>query len=234
MHAQQQERTQYERRRIEGERLSGTDSEHDRGGQCRADEEGDVGHRFGQCLGVLDQRLGNGLGNQAGVGRLEERLRSAEQRLDQDDLPDPDRAEEDQRRQDRVQRASYRVGGDHDAMARQAIRPHAAEQQQRHEGEGLRPEHGAEVGGRAGALRDVQRDRHDHHAVADHAGGLTEEQVAKILVAQDAQVRLHCSLSNGRVRRDDAPRARPPQASAGGGGGAWSHGRALQSIALPQ
>ena len=95
------------------------------------EQERHVRRRFGQRSGVLDQRLGNGLREQAAVSGLEERLRGAEQRLDHDDLPYPGRAREYQHRECRVQQRTDRVGRDHDPMARNAVRPHAADEQQR-------------------------------------------------------------------------------------------------------
>ena len=52
-------------------------------------QEGEVRHPFGQRAGVVVQLLGHRLGDQSGVGGLEERLRGAVTGLDHDDLPNP-------------------------------------------------------------------------------------------------------------------------------------------------
>ena len=186
MHAHQQQRAENERRSVERERLAGTNAQHERGGEQRPDQEGQVRGRLAQRLGVLDAGLGHGLRDQARVRGLEERLGGAEPGLDQDDVPEPHGAGENEHGQRRVKRGARQVGGDHDPVAGQAIRPHAAEQQQHHERQRLRSEHQSEVGRRPGAQRDEQRQRHDDDAVADHAGRLAEEQISEVLVAQNA------------------------------------------------
>ena len=160
-----------------GERPAGARPEHERGRQRRA---GELGRPSRSCrrrrLGLLDLVLGHGLRHQPGVGRAEERLGRAEQRLDHDDLPDLDGAGEDQHRQQRVQREAHEVGDDHHPVARQPVGPHAADQQEADERQRVRREHDADVGRRAD-LGDVQRERDEHDAVADRARRLAEQTV---------------------------------------------------------
>jgi hypothetical protein len=222
---QQQQRTDQERGGVERKRLTGADAEHQRRRQRRADHDREVRHRLGQRGRLLDHRLGHRLRDQACVGRLEERACGAEQRLDHDQLPDPDRAGEDQHRDRHMQRRADRVGRDHDPMARQAVGPDAAEQHQRDHRQRLRGEHEPKVGRRACQPRDENRQGHDHDLVADRAGGLAEEQIAEVLVAQDALVRTHGTHSEEGKRRELRRTRRP---SAGGGRGAQ---RATVSVA---
>ena len=92
----------------------------------------------------------------------------------------------------------------------------------------LRSQDEAEVGRRARALRDEQRQRHDDHAVADRAGRLAEEQISEVGVAQNAQVRTHKTLS--RKRTETARRRERPARSAPSGS-ECSHGRERSNIA---
>ncbi len=227
MHAHRQQRADDKRRGVERERLAGPDAEHEQRGQSGSDEERQVRHRLGDRFRVLKQLRRHGLRDQPGVRRLEEGLREPEQNLDHDELPDRERPREDQRREQRVQHRAGHVGGDDDSLPGQSVGPDAAEQQQRHKRERLRSENKSQVRRRAGALRDVQRERDEHDAVADRAGGLTEEQISKVGEAQDAQIRTHGTHS---TERDQTARRRKdgrPGASARGGGTALSHGRAL-------
>ena len=57
----------------------------------------------------------------------------------------------------------------HDAVTRQPVGPHSAEQEQRYERQRLACEDQPEASRRAGRLGDVQRDRDHHNAIADHA-----------------------------------------------------------------
>jgi hypothetical protein len=136
----------------------------------------------------LDLGLGHRLRQQPVGRRTEERLGGAEQRLDHDQLPDPRAVSEDQHGEQRMQREAHEIGDDHHAVARQAIGPHAAEQQKRHQRKARGREHQSEIGGAAREIDHEQRQRDDHNAVADHARGLREPQVAEVAVAQDAQL----------------------------------------------
>ena len=132
-----------ERQRVDRERPAGAEPEHERGRERRA---GELGHGLDVAaggLGLLDLLLGHRLRHQPGVGRPEERLGGAEQRLDHDDVPDLDGAGEDQHREQRVQREADQVGDDHHAVARQPVGPHAADQQERDERQRRRREHDA-------------------------------------------------------------------------------------------
>ena len=75
-----------------------------------------------------------------------------------------------------VQREAHEVGGDDDPPPRQAVSPHASEEQQQHERRGVGGEHDADVGRVPRALRDVEREHDDDHAVADRADQLAEPQ----------------------------------------------------------
>ena len=228
MNAQQKQRAEHEGRGVERERLARTDPEHDDGRERRPDQEREVCGRLGQRASVLDHVLWHGLRQQAAVGGLEERLGGAERSLDHHDLPNLNRAGEDQCGQKCMQARAREVGDDHDPVARQPVRPHAAKQDQRHQGQGLGPQHEAEIGRRTCALGDEQRQRDRDRAIADRTGRLTKEQISKTRVAQDAQIRLHRTLSTGWY---DGTAGQPRSASAGGGCGRCGHGREVTIIA---
>ncbi len=145
MDPHRQQRTDDEGRRVEGERLARTDAEHEQRGDRGPDEERQVRHRLGDRLGVLEQGRGHGLGNEAGVRGLKERLRAAEQDLDHDEFPDRQRPREDERSKQRMQCRARQVGGDDDPLPRQTVSPHSAEEQQGDERERLRAEDESEV-----------------------------------------------------------------------------------------
>ena len=148
-------------------------------------ELGDGLERAARRLRVLDQLLRHGLRHEPGVGRAEERLGGAEQRLDHDEVPDLDPAGEDQRREQRVEREADQVGRDHHPVTRQPIRPDPAEQQERDHRQRGGGQHDADVGGRAD-VGHIQRERDEHDLVADGAGGLTDEEVAEVSLGEDA------------------------------------------------
>jgi hypothetical protein len=68
-------------------------------------------------------------------------------------------------------------------LARHPVGPHAAEQEERDERQGVRGQHDADVGGRAD-LRHVQRERHGDDAVAERAGRLAVEQQPEVAMGE--------------------------------------------------
>jgi hypothetical protein len=85
-----------------------------------------------------------------------------------------------------VQAGADDVRRDHQPRPRQAVGPDPADQEERHQRDQLRPEHDADVGGVAGQVRDEQRQRDDHDAVAHHARPLREPEVPEGGVPQDS------------------------------------------------
>ena len=140
-----------------------------------------------QGVGLLDLRLRHRLRQQSVGGGAEERLGGAEQRLDHDELPDPELAGDDQGGEQRVQGEAREVGHDHHAMARQAVGPHAADQHEADQRQGVRSQHQAEVGRAAGQIDHEQGEGDGHDAVADHARRLGEPQEAEIAVPENSQ-----------------------------------------------
>jgi hypothetical protein len=168
--------------------------------------------------------LGDRLGQKTGVRRLEERPRCPEKRLDHDHLGHGGAAGEDQHCQDRVERGPREVGRDHDPLARDAVGPHAAEEDQGDQRQGLGGQHHAEIRCRAGPLSDVESQRNDHDLIADGARRLAKEQVSKISVAQNAQVLRHHAPSSETATAVAAREA----------AGAGTQMRGMASIAGPR
>jgi hypothetical protein len=77
------------------------------------------------------------------------------------------------------------VGGHHDEVARQPVRPHAADQQEADERHRVAREHDADVARRAD-VGHVQRQRHDHQPVANRAQALPVEQEPEVAMAEQA------------------------------------------------
>ena len=112
----------------------------------------DVVDDEGGRVGLLQLVVRHGLRDQAGGGRVEERLGGAEQRLDHHDRPDRRRPEEDQRGQQPVQRSRARCRWRPSRGGAQAVGPDAAEQQKSDERERVGGEHEADVGRRADSV----------------------------------------------------------------------------------
>jgi hypothetical protein len=132
--------------------------------------------------------LGHGLRHEARVRGPEERLADpghGEQRGQ-----DPHRrvGGERDRGEGRVGDRAPEVGGDHDPLPGQTVGQHTAEQDRRHERGRVRREHNAEVAGRAGELRHVERDRDEYQPVADRAHGLADPEHGELGVGEDARV----------------------------------------------
>jgi hypothetical protein len=179
----QEGRGDEERRSVERERPPRPDAEHERRGQRRAGELGDRLHRAERRARGLDLLLGHGLRHEAGERRPVERLGRAEARLDHGDVPDLDSAGEDQQREQRVQAEAGDVGGHDHEVARQPVRPHAADEQEPHERHRVAREHDADVARRPD-LGHVERERDEHQPVADRAQALAREQEAELAVGE--------------------------------------------------
>ena len=107
-HAREERRADQEAGGVDGEGRARADAEHERRGQRRADELGDVVEHRRDGVGFLDLRLRHGLRQEPAGGGTEERLGGAEQHLDHHELPDPELAGDDQDGEQRVQARSAR------------------------------------------------------------------------------------------------------------------------------
>jgi hypothetical protein len=85
-----------------------------------------------------------------------------------------------------VQADADEVGDDHHAVARQAVRPDPADQQEADQREDVRREHETEVGGRPCLVDDEQRQRDHNEPIADLAGRLPQPEVAEVRVTKNA------------------------------------------------
>ena len=78
----------------------------------------------------------------------------------------------------------------HHALAREPVRPDAADQEKSDQREEVCGEDDAHLRGVVGELRDVEGDGDDDHRVAHRARALAEPEVAKVVVAEDAEASL--------------------------------------------
>jgi hypothetical protein len=92
---------------------------------------------------------------------------------------------EDQRGQQRVQAEADQVGGHDHEVARQPVRPHAADQQEADERDCVAGEHDPDVARRAD-VGHVERQRHEHEPVPDRARALAQQQAPEVAVAEQA------------------------------------------------
>ena len=86
-----------------------------------------------------------------------------------------------------MQDEAHEVGGDDDAVARQAVGDHAADEHEGDEREAVGAQDEAEVGRAAGEVDDEERQRDGDDVVAHDARGLPEPEQAEVPVTQDAQ-----------------------------------------------
>ena len=120
-----------ERRGVEREREAGADPEHERGGERRA---GELGDRLDRAERGLRRSGSAPSAPSAAPGRCRPGGRTPRPRRQPAsitrEVPDLDGAGEDQRGEQRVQREADQVGDDHHPVARQAVGPHPADQQE--------------------------------------------------------------------------------------------------------
>jgi hypothetical protein len=183
-HPRQGQRGDGKGRGVEPERRGPADTEDQRRCERRAHEGGDLPADPAQCLSRLDVLLGHGLGDQARVRRLEERLGRPVEEPDHDHVPDPDGVESDQERERPVQDASCAVGDDHHRLARQPVGNHATDEQEQHEWDDVRREDKADVAGVARQPGHEQTDRHDDEPVADHTCRLAQPEQPEVARAE--------------------------------------------------
>ena len=166
----------------------GPDGRHDEAGEHGAEGDGAAHDQAREPVGLLQQRRAHDLRHEPDGGRPEERLADAHAHLQQRQVPHFGDSGDEQRRGDALQAEPQEVRDQHHLLTRQAIGPHAADEQEhgeRHEVGGLDY---ADVGGRAADLehRKGQGDVGEHDA--DHGGGLPEEQLAVLGFAERGEV----------------------------------------------
>ena len=146
--------------RVQRERLARPDRQHEGRAQGGTEDQRQVPHALRERTRRLQLLLGDGLGQQPGVGRLEERPGGTEDHLDRRDLPHACATDEDQCGQDRVHGGPDQVAADHQAVAREPVRPHSTKQHQHHQRDRLSGQDQAQVAGRPGRAGDVDGHRH--------------------------------------------------------------------------
>ena len=157
---------------------------HQDAGHGRPDHPAEVVAHAHERVGLLEPCGRHDL-RQDGAGRRpEEGLGGAVTRGEHGELPDLRRARQQQHGAGDLDGRADQVAGDHERAARQPVRPHAADQRQQDERDGLGGQHQPEVGARAGEVEHGERERHRGDAVAEHRDALGEEDVAEVARAQ--------------------------------------------------
>ena len=144
--------------------------------------------------------------------RPEERLAHAHGDLDQGEVPHLRHAGDEQRGRECLQDEAQDVGGQHDALPLQPVRPHAADQHEH----GERDEVGGLTMPMSVAVPPISSTANGKATTvnmhADHGGGLAEEELAVLGLAEDGEAvgeLAHRCILLGR--RLDARRTTPPR-----------------------
>ena len=106
---------------------------------------------------MLQPRQADDLGHEASVGGAEESLAHAHPDLQDGELPHVGHAGDEQRGGRKLQHGAHHIGNEHHRAAREAVRPHAAEQNEHRQRDQARGLHDADVGGRAADGEDGER-----------------------------------------------------------------------------
>jgi len=167
--------------------------------RCRAIRQPQEGVRLLEPAGADDAR------DQAGRGREEERVRDAADELQDDELPEL-RAAADQERRDRpLSHEHDEVGRHHDEVARRAVGPDAADEDEEDLGDPDRGEHDAQVRRRAvQVVEDCECERDRSERAAEERYGAAEEEEAELALAERAE-----AAQAARSRRFSAQRRMP-------------------------
>ncbi len=116
--------------------------------------------------------------------RIEQRIRSPEERREHDELPDLERAEHDQGRDHRDRSATGRIGCEHRETARNPVDDHATNQEQKH---CRKQPRGKDKRQRDRVVVDTQRlerERDCVDAITDQGDALPGPQQREIAVAE--------------------------------------------------
>jgi hypothetical protein len=133
-----------------------------------------------QSVRLLGHRRGHGLRHDRGRGGEEERRRRPVHGADGDHVPELGVVREEQCRQRPLARAAEHAGGDHHVVARQAVGPDPADQEEDDLGCRACREDVSQVGLRAGQMEDCECERDRSHRIAEEGHGPPEEEQAEL------------------------------------------------------
>ncbi len=158
-----------------------------------------------QGVGLLEAAGADDAGDQAGRGREEERVRDAADDLEDDELPELRMAADQERSDCSLRREHDEVGRHHDEVARQAVGPDAADEDEEDLRDPDRGEHDPQVGGRAvQVVEDGERERDGCERAAEQRCGAADEEEAERALAESAE-----AAHAARSRRFSAQRRIP-------------------------
>jgi hypothetical protein len=126
--------------------------------------------------------------NEAGRGRLEERIGGSEECGEDDELPKPGRSRQQQHCDRCLHRSADRVGGEHDQLAGEPVCPDTACQNERDQRQGLSSEHEPEIGSGAVEISDHREGESNRdERVAEHGGRLAQPERPELSLAQSVE-----------------------------------------------
>jgi hypothetical protein len=182
----EEERSREERRRIDRDpdaRVRGRDDE---ASECGTADPARVLAEAEDRVRGLEQLLRDGLRDDSGGRREEERGAEAIDRTERSELPDLGLAGQQQDRDHTLGKPADNVREHHHAMARQAVGPDPAHEQEEHLWDRPGRENEAEIGFRAGQVEDGERKRDVRERVADERGRSAEEEESELALTEGA------------------------------------------------
>ena len=171
------------RQGVEADRPARTQGRHHHAAQGGAQSHAEAVGQPSQSVGLLQVPGADGLGHEARLRRPKERLGGAAHELQDDQLPDRRLVGDEQPGHGRLADEAHDVGDQHHPLPREAVGPHAADQQKEHERNETGGHDDAEVGLRTDLEHgEGQRDRGDR--AADERERLAREEQPEVSLAQ--------------------------------------------------
>ena len=186
MDQREEERGSEERRRIDGDPDSRARGRHHEASERGASDPARVLAEAEDRVRRLEKLLRDRLRDDSGSSRKEERGAEAVDRTERGQLPDLGLAGQQQDRDHALGEPADDVREHHHAMARQAVGPDAADEQEQHLRDRPRSENEAEVGLRAGQVENGERECDVRERIADEGGRAAEEEESELALAERA------------------------------------------------
>jgi hypothetical protein len=133
---------------------------------------------------ALEERGADRLRDKAGRGGAEERGAHPVQRDHGDEESERGLAGDHRDGQHARAGGAQGVGGEHDPAPREPVRPHAADEHERHPGDDVGGVDDADVGRRPAFVEDREGERDRREVVADQRDRLAREEQAEFALAQ--------------------------------------------------
>ena len=165
---------------VDRERPARADSDDEQPCHRRAENERRALGQADQRVRLLQATSAGDLGDQSRRGGAEERGGAAHDRRRDHEHPELERSGDQSHRDERLGGRTKAVADEHDPPSRQAVRPHAADEDEEHACDRERGEHQPEVAGRPVQIRQHREGQRDgNQRIADRRRGLAEPEQAE-------------------------------------------------------